>query len=75
MGPSPHPQQYLPFTFLEMATSQECYRPMAVTATCPLLGHCPPLTACLIATAKDSNSKRAYPSKWWRPTSATQGCP
>lgn len=73
MGPSARPQQYPPFTFLEMATSQECYRPTAVMATCPLLGHCPPLTACLIATAKDSNSNRASPSKWLTPASVTQG--
>lgn len=73
MGPSLRPRQYLPFTFLEMATSQECSHPMAVMATCLLLGHSPPLTACLIATAKDSNSKRVYPSKWWVPTSVTQG--
>lgn len=73
MGPSPRPRQYLPFTFSEMAASQECSRPTAVTATCPLLGHCPPLTACLTATAKDSNSKRVCPSKWWVPARATQG--
>lgn len=64
MGPSPHPQRSLHSTCLEMATSQECCPPMAAMATCPRSGRSPRSTACLIAAAKESNSKRVSLSEW-----------